>query len=121
MIVRWLEPLRHRELVVGVQGRCVTARASHPQENLLALRGSFVTPVRVRRRLKRIDVLRQREQHLVWPSNVYRTLGVAQHAMAAEIHGVAVFHQGGIAHQIPWAAVLMSGGVIYVLTIADAD
>src|SRR6202035_732639 len=80
----------------------------------------IVAPVWVWRRLERVDVLAESIQDLVWPSYVHSSLSIGQHAMAAELHRVAVFHESCIAHQIRCAAVLMRGGVIDVSAISKA-
>jgi hypothetical protein len=51
-----LEPLRGRELVVGVERRHVATRAALLLEDLLALAGTIVEPIRVRGRLQRVEV-----------------------------------------------------------------
>ena len=95
----------------------------HPSRwnTLSPVRDAGIVPVRIRRRLQRIDEHRQRVQRFVRRAEGHVPLLVGEHAVRAEIGRVAVGDERRVSHQIAGAAMLVRRCVIDVFAILDAD
>src|SRR5262245_43574635 len=98
MVFRRRIPGGQRQLVVGVERRCMAVRTALAREYFLTEFSASVVRIRILWRLQGEQILREREEHVVGKTSDDSPALLGRNAMRSEIGDIATRDQRGIAH-----------------------